>query len=350
MADFHVVEVDNQIARDSLDQGKVLLYDAAGNPIKYHDLDSGAGTENNIGVSLRKAASGGSVPFGTIADPLIGALSDGTNGPAAVKAASTAPTVTDKALVVVISPNQVAIPVSSVPAASDPGIAFGDPALASTSLAAVRRTAYTEQITNFSGSIVSSSANDSSGGTGLRTIKITYYDQTGAGPYTNTFTMNGTTPVNLTGLAGNMCFIEQIEGITVGSGLVAAGTITLKSAVAGGGTTIGTIAVGDVRTFWAHHYVPTGKTCSVTGTLIGSNSTVAGNGSVFLLKSIVIGATNQVEAQIGDFLTLFGQSSQTSRNYGSYIQVPGPARIVMYVIPVSGTSNVYRGSFDFYDS
>jgi hypothetical protein len=41
------------------------------NPVtKTFDLDSGAGTEYNLGVGLRKAASGGSVEAGTSSDPL----------------------------------------------------------------------------------------------------------------------------------------------------------------------------------------------------------------------------------------------------------------------------------------
>ena len=48
----------------------VLLYDANGLPLAYHDLDSGAGTESNLGVSLRKTASGGSVELGTPSDPM----------------------------------------------------------------------------------------------------------------------------------------------------------------------------------------------------------------------------------------------------------------------------------------
>lgn len=41
------------------------------NPVtKTFDLDSGAGTEYNVGIGLRKAASGGSVEAGTSSDPL----------------------------------------------------------------------------------------------------------------------------------------------------------------------------------------------------------------------------------------------------------------------------------------
>lgn len=282
----------------------------------------------------------------TVARSAFHRITDGTNT-AAVKPATTAPVAADQALVVVLSPNQPAIPVTSAPSQSAPGIAFGDPTYASTARQPVRRTAYTEPVANFQGSIVSSSAADASAGTGARTVRVYYVDVTGVTAGTEDVTLNGTTNVNL--VTTTKCFIEKMEVLTAGSGAVAAGTITLRTGLAGGGNVVGTIAAGDTITFWAHHYVVTGKTCNITGTLIGSNSTVAGNGSVFMIVTRPLNTSNPVERQISDFMTLFGQSSQVNRNYTSYIRVAGPARIIMYVTPVSGTSNTYRGSFDYYD-
>ena len=37
---------------------------------KVFDLDTGAGTDYNVGISLRKPAAGGSVLFGTVTDPM----------------------------------------------------------------------------------------------------------------------------------------------------------------------------------------------------------------------------------------------------------------------------------------
>jgi uncharacterized membrane protein len=264
-----------------------------------------------------------------------------------IKPSSTAPVVGDTALVVVLSPNQGPLAVTTSPSTAATGIAFGDPTLAAIAQAPVRRTTYTEPAANFQGSIVSANAADSAAGTGARTVRIYYMDSTGTTTGTEDVTLNGTTNVNL--VTTTKCFIDKIEVLTAGSGGVSAGIITLRTGLAGGGAIVGTMAAGDTTTHWAHHYVVSGKVCNVTGTLIASNSTVAGNGSVFVLRAKPIGVANAVEKQVSDFMTLFGQSSHVTRVYNSQIRVSGPARILMYVTPVSGTSVVFRGSFDYYD-
>lgn len=224
--------------------------------------------------------------------------------------------------------------------------AFGDITSASTTQKEVRRTAYTEQTTNAQRSIASASANDTAAGTGARTIQITYLDATGAGPYTETVTLNGTSYVNT--VATNICFIEQMEVLTAGSGLTNAGILTLKAATAGGGATIGTINAGDRQTFWAHHYVPVGKEANITGISVSHNGTTVGSGGVFVVKSQKIGVTNAIETQVTDFVRLYGQSSTFARVYTSPVKVMGPARLILYVTPESSSSFVYRGSIDFF--
>lgn len=224
--------------------------------------------------------------------------------------------------------------------------AFGDVTLAAIAQAFVRRTAYTEQTTNAQRSIASASANDTAAGTGARTIQITYLDSTGAGPYTETVTLNGTSYVNT--VATNICFIEQMEVLTAGSGLTNAGILTLKAATAGGGATIGTINAGDRQTFWAHHYVPVGKEANITGISVSHNGTTVGSGGVFVVKSQKIGVTNAIETQVTDFVRLYGQSSTFARVYTSPVKVAGPAKLFLYVTPESASSFVYRGSIDFF--
>lgn len=267
---------------------------------------------------------------------------------AAVKGASTAPVATDKALVVVLSPNQQAIPTTNSPTSSTPLLAIGDITLsASGVISAIRRTAYTEQSANFTGSIASNNAADSAAGTGMRTARITWMDATGATIGTEDVTLNGTTPVNL--VTTTKCFIDKIEGLTYGTGGANAGVISLFTAAAGGGAVVGTIAAGDNRTFWAHHYVPTGKTCNITAVFHGNNATVAGGTSVAILRKKTIGV-NTGEIQISDFIRIAGAVNSLPRNYGSVVQVAGPARVVMYVATSSASSIVYSGSFDLYDA
>lgn len=141
------------------------------------------------------------------------------------------------------------------------------------SLTAIRATAYTQQTTNAQRSLVSTSVSDAAAGIGARTVNITYYDQTMLGPFIETVTLNGTTAVNTVGV--NICFIERIEVITVGSQLSNVGTITLAISTGGTGGTIGTIPAGDGVTNWCHHYVGTNKLMqlvSVIGSIHGSAS------------------------------------------------------------------------------
>jgi hypothetical protein len=223
---------------------------------------------------------------------------------------------------------------------------FGDRTLAATAQQPVYRNAYTRQTVNGPWSIVSSSANDVGGGTGARFVQITYLTQTGAGPFTETVTMNGTTAVNF---AAQMCYVEKIQVLQAGSTGSNVGTLTLRNAQNGGGTVITTIAPTENQTFLTHHYVPVGSVCKITGVSVGHSGTTVGSGGVFVLKAIPIAASNVTELLVSDFIRLYGQSSTFGRNYQSPITVIGPARITLYVTPESTASTVFRGAFDFFE-
>lgn len=222
---------------------------------------------------------------------------------------------------------------------------FGTVTLAAIANAVVRSTTYTEQTNNAQRSIASANANDTGAGTGARTVQITYYDQAFAGPFTETLTLNGTTYVNTVNT--NICYIEHIQVLTVGSGGSNAGIITLKAATAGGGATIGTISVGVNQTLWAHHYVATGKTAYVTGISVSHNGTTVGSGGVFTLQSKKLNVANSVDIQISDFVRLYGQSSTFARIYQSALQVVGPARLSIWVLPETSSSTIYRAAIDY---
>lgn len=249
----------------------------------------------------------------------------------------------------VVLPSDQTITITSSPLpATGSKFAFGRITTAATPIVSVEQTTYTEQTTNGQRSIASASAADAAAGTGARTVTITYYDQTGAGPLSETLTLNGTTGVNTVNT--NICFIENIKVATIGSGTANAGIITLFAAINKGGATIGTIAVGDNQTFWCHHYIPTGKTCFISGFSIGNNSSVAGGGGLFVLKAGTPTVANTVELQVGDFCTISGASSTNTRNYSSPIQVTGPARVKAYVTPYATAAVTQFASFDFIDN
>ena len=72
--------------------------------------------------------------------------------------------------------------------------------------------------------IQSSSANDTSAGTGVQTLMIHYLDNSG-NEQQETETMNGLTPVLTT--ATNIRFVNEIHSMTVGTNNAAVGTITI---------------------------------------------------------------------------------------------------------------------------
>lgn len=117
-------------------------------------------------------------------------------------------------------------------------------------------------------SIVSTSANDTAAGTGIRTLEVHYLDANLAEKF-ETITMNGTTPV-LT-VATNIRFIQCMHMVTFGSGLSAAGNISASNA----GNTHSYIAAGDTRCTSSVRMVPAGKRLIIHDVYAGSVSGAA---------------------------------------------------------------------------
>lgn len=189
---------------------------------------------------------------------------------------------------------------------------------------AIMATAYTEQTSAAQRSIVSSSANDTSAGTGARTVKITYYDGSMNGPYYETLSLNGTGAVNT--VATNIRFIERMEVTTVGSLLGNEGTISLKTTTAGGGSTFASIAAGDNETNWCHHYVGAGKVAKlviVTGSIKGMSS-----GAITARRSTPTVA-NTPEITISPQLKI-APGAENEVQYPVPVEVIGPARVALW--------------------
>lgn len=230
------------------------------------------------------------------------------------------------------------------PSSSGEDLVFGSVTLSLLGQAAVRATTYTEQASNAQRSINSSSVLDTSAGTGARTVRVTYYTVTGTGPFTEDLTLNGITAVNT--VSTTICFIENIMVLTAGSGGSNAGIITLHSAAAGVGT-IGTIAIGDNQTLWAHHYVALNKTCYINALSCGNNATTVGSGGIFTLKEKPTTVANAVEIQVTDFTRVGGTNDAFVRPFSSAIPIVGPARITAYVSPEAASTVTQYASIDF---
>ncbi len=218
------------------------------------------------------------------------------------------------------------------------GTVSGYIATAATTIVAVRGTIYTEQTTNFTATLVSSSASDAAASTGTRTVKVTYYDQTMAGPFTETLTMNGTS--NVTSVGTNYCFIEKIESVTVGSNGTNVGTISLKN----GGTTVATIAISDGITFFAHHYVQPSKLCLIRRLYLGANGAT---GSCFLRSALPLTANSFEEQIMPQFRVVTAQPQQVYDM--TSFAVAGPARVTLYSKPDASTASTTFGGFSYYE-
>ena len=114
--------------------------------------------------------------------------------------------------------------------------------------------------------IVSASVNDTSAGTGARSVTILYLDD----QYVKQFevvTLNGTTPVTTT--ATDMFRLRRVLTTTAGSLAENDGELTIR--VAGGGNTRGAVLAGNNTTMAVHYTVPAGVTAFIVGTTLEIN-------------------------------------------------------------------------------
>lgn len=116
---------------------------------------------------------------------------------------------------------------------------------------------YPDQSTGEQMTVVSSSVNDTSAGSGTRSIDIHYLDNSG-NERTETIVMNGTTPVNT--VATNIRFVQYIHTSSVSAiGIVSAGNIIIYRA--GDATRIyNVIKVGGNVSLSTQRMIPNGKT------------------------------------------------------------------------------------------
>lgn len=292
--------------------------------LRLHDLDTGGGTEFDLGVNLRISGAGGSIE---------------AKGQKTM--ASSIP--------VVLASDQSTISVTQAPSGAVTGYPFGKIALGGgtvNTINAILTPAYNEQSVNAQRSLSSTSAADTNAaGNGARKVTIIYYDQTCAGPFTETVNLNG---VGVVATANNnICFIEEMYNSDVGPGGANVGTITLWVNNVGGGGTIGTIGIGNVvagvgdnHTFWAHHYVPPSKTASLATVVAGSSAA-----STIFLRARNPTVTTSPDLPQTEFLSVAAGGS-TVRPLNYPVTVPGPARILAYGIP-SANNATMNCSFDY---
>lgn len=195
--------------------------------------------------------------------------------------------------------------------------------------------------------VVSSSANDdgSPAGTGARTVDIHYLDANYE-PVEETVTLNGVTPVTTT--ATNILRIQDFHVKTIGSGLVAAGDISLQAV--GGGVTYSTIPAGNNRCRQAIWTVPADKTAFVTS-MWGGNSSASAHWCEWMLRAT---CDWDGEYLAGIFNHKTGFVVQDSGLFVSCeppIKLPAKTDVKITVISDGGTANVvaaggFRGWYE----
>lgn len=131
----------------------------------------------------------------------------------------------------------------------------------------------------FRGSIVSTSANDTVAGSGIRKLRMQYLNTAGA-LLTEDIDLNGLTPV-LTA-ATDIMFVECMHSIENGSyGGTAAGNITISN----GGTVMNLLPAGGNRCASAHRMAPLNKAMYITGWTASSAALTSAKRTLLHLRS-----------------------------------------------------------------
>ncbi len=220
------------------------------------------------------------------------------------------------------------------------GRAQGYVATSATTGKAIRATTYTPQGANGQRSVNSTSASDTSAGTGAQKVTINFLDTTFT-LQSETVTLNGTAGVNT--VSTNIAFIESIVVAQVGSGGGNAGTIQVWTGTGATGSVWGSIAVSDNQTFWAHHYVPSGLTCYILG-FVGGATAVAGQTNINHFGNPL--SSNIPELQIGlTIVHLAGSSFE--HNFEVPLIVPGPDLILLTERPTATTTSTAVAGFEY---
>jgi hypothetical protein len=213
----------------------------------------------------------------------------------------------------------------------------------SASFSTIEATTYTEQTSNAQRSLVSDSADDAAAGDGARKVVITYFDETLAGPFTETVTLNGTTAVDTVGT--NIAFIERLDVSEVGAQLGNLGTVTLKAATSGGGASVGSIAPGDNETNWVHHYVASGRAMKILSVYAHIKGIIGGE---VHLRTGTPTVANTPEKTIAPVLRV-PPGSQSTLEIPAPLSVIGPARVTLYAKPANSVSTNWLAGVNFID-
>jgi hypothetical protein len=179
--------------------------------------------------------------------------------------------------------------------------------------------------------IVSTSVNDdgSPAGTGVQTVTLYYLSNTGA-PLTEVITLNGTGVVATT--ATNIAQVNYLVASAVGSGGVAAGTITLSEH---GGTTrvYGQILTGYTLSRQCIYTVPAGYVLFINSFVVSGVNTSAGHWCRFTLRATY----DELAGVIRNFFLPFAETLVVDQSFYRQFITPlrFPAGVTLKVTALS---------------
>ena len=174
--------------------------------------------------------------------------------------------------------------------------------------------------------LVSGSAADDDGSTGATAVRVTYLDDN-FNQYTQDVTMNGTTEVEMT--EQNISFIQKAEVISSGTGLAAAGAITIADVTGGGVHAV--IDAGSKESGNCTWKVPAGHTGYVHGFWYDVDAVAAGVG------------TAEIALQVAHAESSGVANSETWRTVAKVTVVEGDNDVVA----ATGGNQNNTGSFSF---
>ncbi len=219
--------------------------------------------------------------------------------------------------------------------------ATGYVATSSTSGVAIRSTTYAPQGANAQRSYKSSSTSDAPAGSGALTATTNYLN-TSFVLKQDTVTLNGTTAVN--SIQTDIAFVESMVVTTVGTqGGGNAGTISLFTTTAGGGSVWASIAASDSTTYYAQHYVPTGVTCYLLN--ISGGATVVAGGVTINHSGNPL-STNLPQLGIGGTYPHLAAGNE-DHEFSIPVALTGPDLIWLVERPVAATASTAYGTFEY---
>jgi len=194
---------------------------------------------------------------------------------------------------------------------------------------------WSEQTVGAQRSIKSDSVNDTSGGSGVRKIQIKYISSVDGLEKSEVIALNGTTAVNT--VATDIKFITKLKAVDVGSVGFADGTVSMMTAVSGGGVVMAEILAGKLELLSSVIYVPTGKSLFVSRVEMTTNDEAVYQFQITEDLTSLGGGANVPDIEFGAHIRKEGGFADLA----TPIKVCGGQKFEVYVSP-EGAGNTFH--------